>query len=228
MPRILQIDTATPVCSVALAIDGKTVALKEESGQNLHASNLTLFIQAVAATAALELKDLDAIAVSKGPGSYTGLRIGVSTVKGLCYALDKPLIAIDTLTMMAEGFMQQNPAHQGLICPMIDARRMEVFTAVFDHNLQILVPIHAKIIDEASFSDLLIRNTIAFIGDGSDKCSESIVHPNARFSKENYNSARNLSRLADEAFANNTFEDVAYFEPFYLKDFVVTQPKKKI
>jgi len=227
MTTILQIETATQVCSAAVSQNGKTIALKEEMANNIHAGSLTLFIKSVMDTAGLKYEELDAIAVSKGPGSYTGLRIGVSTAKGLCFALDKPLIAIDTLQMMAEGFATQHPENKGLICSMIDARRMEVFTAVFDQQLQHISPVEAKIIDEQSFEDLLKDQVITFIGDGAAKCAEALSHEHARFSELNFNSASNMSRLAMEAFEAAKFEDVAYFEPFYLKDFVLTTPKKK-
>lgn len=227
MATILQIETATPVCSVALAVNGKTIALKEEKAPNIHAASLTLFIEEVMDLAGLVYADLDAIAVSKGPGSYTGLRIGVSTAKGLCFALDKPLIAINTLKMMADGYLAAQPNFGGLICPMIDARRMEVFTAMFDHHLVEVEYTHAKIIDENSFSMQLQDNFIAFIGDGAEKCKAAIGNANAHFYHENFNSATNMSKLAYRAFENHDFEDVAYFEPFYLKDFVFTTPKKK-
>ncbi|RZK82178.1 MAG: tRNA (adenosine(37)-N6)-threonylcarbamoyltransferase complex dimerization subunit type 1 TsaB [Pedobacter sp.] len=225
MAIILQIETATQVCSVALAKDGNTIAVKELQASNIHASSLTLFIQDVMETAGLQYKDLDAIAVSKGPGSYTGLRIGVSTAKGLCYALDKPLIGINTLTMMAGGYVDKHPDYKALICPMIDARRMEVFTAVYDQQLNEVEPVNAKIIDAESFSGLLAANELVFIGDGADKCSEVLQHTNSTFSTENYNSAANMSKIAYGAFVAGAFEDVAYFEPFYLKDFVLTTPK---
>lgn len=224
---ILQIETSTQVCSAAISKDGKTTALKELMASNIHAGSLTLFIQEVMDAASLQYADLDAIAVSKGPGSYTGLRIGVSTAKGLCYALDKPLIGIDTLQMMAEGFISANSDFSGLICSMIDARRMEVFTAVFDHKLINVTPTSAKIIDEESFRDLLNSNEITFIGDGASKCADVLIGENASFSNLNYNSAANMSLLAHEAFTMGRFEDVAYFEPFYLKDFVLTTPKKR-
>jgi len=227
MTTILQIETATQVCSAAISQNGKTIALKEEMASNIHAGSLTLFIKSVMDTAGLKYEELDAIAVSKGPGSYTGLRIGVSTAKGLCFALDKPLIAIDTLQMMAEGFATQHPENKGLICSMIDARRMEVFTAVFDQQLKHISPVEAKIIDEQSFEELLKDQEVTFIGDGAAKCAEALSHEHARFSEVNFNSASNMSRLAMEAFEAAKFEDVAYFEPFYLKDFVLTTPKKK-
>jgi tRNA threonylcarbamoyladenosine biosynthesis protein TsaB len=227
MAKILQIETATAICSVAVSVNGETISFKEEQGQNLHAANLTLFIDEAVKAAGLNYQELDAIAVSKGPGSYTGLRIGVSTAKGLCYALDKPLIAIETLEMMAAGFLSESPGSSGLICPMIDARRMEVYTAVFDPVLNILLPTEAKIIDETSFNELLLQQVITFLGDGAEKCAEVLTHPNAKFDAANFNSAIYMSRLANEAFSNSKFEDVAYFEPFYLKDFVVTPSKKQ-
>ncbi|SFG77128.1 tRNA (adenosine(37)-N6)-threonylcarbamoyltransferase complex dimerization subunit type 1 TsaB [Pedobacter insulae] len=227
MPTILQIETATEVCAVALSINGKTVVQKEESAQNIHAAKLTLFIKEVMEEAKLTFENLDAIAVSKGPGSYTGLRIGVSTAKGLCFALDKPLIAINTLLMMADGYLKQNPGYTGLVCPMIDARRMEVFTAVFDAELNEVEATNAKIVDETSFSALLANYKIAFIGNGAAKCSAVINHPNAIFLPANFNSASHMSTLAHLSFADKKFENVAYFEPFYLKDFVFTTPKKK-
>ncbi len=228
MSTILQIETATSVCSVALAVDGKTIAVKEQQAPNIHAASLTLFIEEVMQVAGLAYTDLDAIAVSKGPGSYTGLRIGVSTAKGLCFALDKPLIAINTLEMMTSGFLAHQPEFRGLVCPMIDARRMEVFTAVFDLALNEVAPTQAKIIDHQSFETLLQKHNIAFIGDGAEKCKSAIVGPNANFYSQNFNSANHMSELAQQALLNNTFEDVAYFEPFYLKDFVFTTPKKKV
>ncbi|WP_316737638.1 tRNA (adenosine(37)-N6)-threonylcarbamoyltransferase complex dimerization subunit type 1 TsaB [Pedobacter aquatilis] len=228
MATILQIETATSVCSVALSVNGITTFTKEEIGQNLHASKLTLFIEEVIKLAGLSYKDLDAIAISKGPGSYTGLRIGVSTAKGLCYALGKPLIAVETLKMMAAGFIAQNPEYVGLICPMIDARRMEVYTSVFDTNLNVLEETWAKIIDENSFGDFLANQTLTFIGDGSAKCAEVLNQQTAKFNNNNFNSSANISELAHNSFQAGNFEDVAYFEPFYLKDFVLTQPKKKV
>lgn len=228
MAKILLIETATQVCSVALSIDGILVSTKEEIGQNLHASKLTLFIQEVMQTAKLNFNELDAVAISKGPGSYTGLRIGTSTAKGLCFALDIPLIAINTLEMMAAGFINQDPNYKDLICPMIDARRMEVYSAVFDADLNQKSPTEAKIIDDDSFAELLSKQQITFIGDGAMKCSETIDNPNAIFLEDNFNRASNMMGLAEKAFSDHSFEDVAYFEPFYLKDFVVTKSKKNL
>lgn len=227
MATILQIETATQVCSVALSVNGETIVCKEQSAVNIHAANLTLFIQEAMQTAGLTYTHIDAVAVSKGPGSYTGLRIGVSTAKGLCFALDKPLIAINTLKMMANGFINAHPNYSGLVCPMIDARRMEVFTAIYNQGLVNEVEINAKIIDEYSFLAQLENNVMTFIGDGALKCEAVIAHKNAKFNAANYNSAINMSSLAYQAFQCQNFEDVAYFEPFYLKDFVFTMPKNR-
>ncbi len=228
MSIILQLETATTVCSVALAKDGQVITLKEEQAANIHAASLTVFVQEVMNKAQLSFTDLDAVAVSKGPGSYTGLRIGVSTAKGLCFALDKPLIGVNTLEMMASGFLVENPNFGGLICPMLDARRMEVYTAVFNHKMEALEYTHAKIIDENSFALNLQSHYVAFIGDGAAKCKTAIGSPNAHFFEQNFNSAKYMSHLALEAYKAKSFEDVAYFEPYYLKDFVVTQAKAKL
>ncbi|QNK61465.1 tRNA (adenosine(37)-N6)-threonylcarbamoyltransferase complex dimerization subunit type 1 TsaB [Pedobacter sp. PAMC26386] len=228
MVTILQLETATQVCSAAISVNGETIALKELAAQNIHAGSLTLFIQEVMGKAGLSYADLDAVAVSKGPGSYTGLRIGVSTAKGLCFALDKPLIGVDTLKMMAKGFLQANENYAGLVCPMIDARRMEVFTGLYNSELTEVLPVEAKIIDETSYQEQLKNQLITFIGDGAMKCSGTILSPNTTFSDLNFNSAINMSSLAYAAFTAADFEDVAYFEPYYLKDFIITQAKKKV
>jgi len=228
MAIILQIETATQVCSAALSVNGKTIGLKELAAQNIHAGSLTLFIEEVMSNAGVAYADLDAVAVSSGPGSYTGLRIGVSTAKGICFAIEKPLIAVSTLKMMAKGFLDTAEGYTGLICPMIDARRMEVFTGLYDGLLQEVLPVSAKIIDEFSYQEELAAQQITFVGDGAMKCRDSIISINAQFSALNFNSAVHMSALADEAFTAGHFEDVAYFEPFYLKDFVITPPRKKV
>jgi len=228
MVTILQIETATTTCSAAISVNGETIALKELAAPNIHASSLTLFIDEVMKQAGMAYEALDAIAVSKGPGSYTGLRIGVSTAKGICYAAEKPLIGISTLKMMSRGFLNQAAEYKGFICPMIDARRMEVFTALYDPQLNEVLPVSAEIIDTTSYQAQLAGQQITFIGDGAMKCSETIVSANAIFSDHNFNSAANMSALAFDAYNQQDFEDVAYFEPYYLKDFVVTQSKKKV
>jgi tRNA threonylcarbamoyladenosine biosynthesis protein TsaB len=223
MSIILGIETSTKICSVAISDGKKLLAKKEEGGDYSHSEKLTVFIQEVLSDASLTLKDVDAIAVSKGPGSYTGLRIGVSVAKGLCYSLDKPLIAVDTLQAMAK-----NPSLSGdLFCPMIDARRMEVYTALYNNENKIVEPITAKIIDEDSFSDVLQSNKVLFFGDGSAKCQEALGgNSNAIFSEKGLPSAQYINEIAVDKFEKEEFEDVAYFEPYYLKDFIATTPKK--
>ena len=221
---ILQIETATTSCSIALANEGKVLASKEVTGRNVHAERITLFIDEVIASAGIKYEDLDAIAVSSGPGSYTGLRIGVSTAKGLCFALGKPLIAVETLEAMASGVADRT-GHQAdntiLLCPMIDARRMEVYTAVFKADGTRVRPTSAEIINEDSFTDLLCDNKILFFGDGAEKCREILgKNANALFLEDFINSATDLSKKAFEKFERKEFEDVAYFEPYYLKDFI--------
>jgi len=222
MSLILQIETATTVCSVALAEDGNVLAYKEVEQRNIHAEAITVFIEDLFKTTSKQYKDLDAVAVSCGPGSYTGLRIGISAAKGLCFALDKPLIAIETLEAMTDGMITQYIDDDNvLFCPMIDARRMEVFTAVFDCNGNRVKDTSAEIIDGNSFSDLLKDNKMIFFGDGAEKCSEVLgSNTNAQIIPAFQNSARYLTKKAAEKFIANEFEDVAYFEPYYLKDFI--------
>ena len=221
MALILQIETATTSCSVALSRDGNTIAVKELNERNAHASSVTLFIEDVMKAGNYSMKDLDAVSVSMGPGSYTGLRIGVSTAKGLCYALDIPLISVNTLTSMASKMQEQYQTRDVLFCPMIDARRMEVYTAVFDKAVNALQPVEAKIIDSDSFAELLDQNIVVFFGDGAPKCKDVLgANPNAVFVDDFINSAADMSKLAFEKFGQQQFEDVAYFEPYYLKDFI--------
>jgi tRNA threonylcarbamoyladenosine biosynthesis protein TsaB len=223
MSYILQIETATTVCSVALSRDGETLAVKQINERNIHAEVITLFIDELLKESDISYSQLDAIAVSSGPGSYTGLRIGVSTAKGLCFALDKPLIAIETLEAMADGLVndRQLAGQEILLCPMIDARRMEVYTAIFDTQGKRIKPTTAEIIDENSFNDLLRNNTILFFGDGAPKCETVLdTNVNAQFVTDFSNSAAHLSKKAYAKLLANDLEDVAYFEPFYLKDFI--------
>ncbi|ASU34198.1 tRNA (adenosine(37)-N6)-threonylcarbamoyltransferase complex dimerization subunit type 1 TsaB [Mucilaginibacter xinganensis] len=224
MSLILQIETATTSCSVALAKDGVVLGFKQVNERNLHAEVITRFIEEIIAAAGFNYPDLDAVAVSCGPGSYTGLRIGISTAKGLCFALDKPLIAIETLAAMADGViaMGQYAAREDLIlCPMIDARRMEVYTAAFTVRGQRIKPTAATIVDESSFNDLLTGNEVLFFGDGAEKCFNVLNNnPNASFLPDFVNSATWLTQKAADKFQRKEFEDVAYFEPYYLKDFI--------
>ena len=218
MALILCLETATKSCSVALAQDGKLLACKEEVSEKYsHSEQLTVFIETLLEEQNWQAKDLDAIAVSKGPGSYTGLRIGVSTAKGLCFALDKPLIAISTLEAMAVGMAQKQPGK--MYCPMIDARRMEVYCSLYKDGQQ-LADITAKMIDEDSFSEEVEKEEVFFFGDGADKCQETITHSNAIFVANVFPTAKDMLMLAEEAYSRQDFEDVAYFEPYYLKDFV--------
>lgn len=219
---ILQIETATTSCSVALAEAGEVIAYREINMRNIHAEVITIYIDEILKEGNYNYNDIDAIAVSSGPGSYTGLRIGVSTAKGLCFALDKPLIAIDTLTSMASGLASAKSLEsKTLLCPMIDARRMEVYTAVYDQSGNQVKPIAAEIITPESFADTLRKNKIAFFGDGAEKCRELLgTHPNAIFIEAFTNSAGHLTQLAKKKFEKGLFEDVAYFEPYYLKDFI--------
>ena len=226
MSLILCLETSTKSCSVALGQNGKLLALKESLDEkHSHAENLTLYIQEVCKSAKVSLNDIEAIAVSKGPGSFTGLRIGVSTAKGLCYALNKPLIAINSLEAMAFGQISNLKSQvSSLFCPMIDAKRMEVYCAVCDNQQNEIKKTSAKIIDENSFSDLLQKNKMIFFGDGAEKCKSKITHSNAIFIDNVHPSAQFMIPIANNYFSKKRFEEVAYFEPFYLKDFVGTKP----
>ena len=198
-----------------LGRDGKLVSYHEENKGNVHAEKLTGFIISVMEESSMKLEELDAVAVSSGPGSYTGLRVGLATAKGLCYALNIPLIAISTLKMIA--FAAKDEA-TSMICPMIDARRMEVFTAVFDKELQEKIPAHALIIDEKSFADLLSTSAILFFGNGSKKLQPLILNNNASFS-DKVSNASHLSPLSQNCFLKKQFADIAYSEPLYIKEF---------
>ena len=218
MALILGIETTTKNCSVALFSDGIVIAEKERiSDGYMHAELLNLFVQDVIDSANITLNKVEAVALSMGPGSYTGLRIGTSTSKGLCYALDIPLIGISTLKAMA--FTMAKNKNSAIYCPMIDARRMEVFSALYDTNNKEIRGVQADIVDKNTYSEFL-TNEILFFGDGSLKCQEIISHRNAKFVEGNYPSAKNLGILSKAKFEKKDFEDVAYFEPYYLKDFV--------
>lgn len=221
MALILQIETTTSSCSVALSRAGETLAVKELDERNIHASSLTLFIEEVLREAGITLHDINAVAVSMGPGSYTGLRIGVSVAKGICYALDIPLLAVDTLKAMASRMSRMHEKPGALFCPMIDARRMEVYTAVFSADLETLSATEAKIIDEHSFYNFLEQHTMVFFGDGAMKCKDVLGDKShAVFIGEFSNSAADMSQLAFTQYSGGAFEDVAYFEPYYLKEFL--------
>jgi tRNA threonylcarbamoyladenosine biosynthesis protein TsaB len=220
---ILGIETGGDNCSVVLAKGNEIIALKEDGGRE-HSKYLSVFIDDIINDSGLSYRDIDAVAVSKGPGSYTGLRIGIATAKGICYGTGKPLIAINSLLSLTS--MCRNTftpvSSQLLYCPLIDARRLEVYTALFDMSLCQLSDTEAMIINENSFAEILSEQKVCFFGSGANKCKEIITSPNAVF-VEIDNSASGLVYPAIEAFNNKQFEDTAYFEPFYLKDFVVSR-----
>lgn len=224
MSIILNIETATKNCSVSIADKGKILAIKElNNGNYSHAEVLHPFIVDILREANITSDHIDAVAVSKGPGSYTGLRIGVSAAKGLCFAFDKPLISIDTLNSLSYSIAIDN----GFIVPMIDARRMEVYAAVFNEKNQLIREIKADIIEESSFSEYLKSSKVYFLGDGAQKCKETILHENAIFVDDKFPSAKEMAQLSYDKYKKNDIENVAYFEPFYLKDFIVIPEKKK-
>ena len=228
---ILCLETATPVCSVALNESCCTIALRETEGQNAHSEKITNFIREVMEVAEIDYKQLDAVAVSKGPGSYTGLRIGVSTAKGICYAANLPLMAIDTLEAMAYGMkakLGSQITDNDLLIPMIDARRMEVYAAIFDANLNKINDTAALVIDENSFEELLKEHRLWLFGDGAPKLKKVFENqPNISIIDGFKPSAAFMLPLADNALRERDFVDVAYFEPFYLKDFVAGKPHVK-
>jgi tRNA threonylcarbamoyladenosine biosynthesis protein TsaB len=207
---------------VSISKEGKTIVLKEDYDKNYsHAERLHVYIDEVLKEAGISANDLSAIAVSKGPGSYTGLRIGVSAAKGLCFALDKPLISISTL----EALAHQVTCQEGVIVAMLDARRMEVYSAVFDSNHNKIRETEAQILNEQSFNSYLEKGKVYFIGNGVEKTKALLNHPNAVFIEGKLPSANEMSLLANKKFKISAFEDVAYFEPYYLKDFVALKPK---
>ena len=214
---ILNIETATKNCSVSLAKNGQTILCKEIAEQGYsHAERLHVFIKEILQDSGITVQDLKAIAVSKGPGSYTGLRIAVSAAKGFCYALEIPLISVDTLQVLA----QQVSIENGLIVPMIDARRMEVYSAAFDPNYNKIIEVQAEILTNESYAE--ITEAIYFIGDCQEKCKTVLTKSNFHFLPEIvFPSANEMSILSYEKFIKDDFEDVAYFEPFYLKDFLI-------
>ena len=230
MEKIILIETSTALCSVALAENGTVTAYRESSAPKAHASLTAVFVQEVLAERGLSLNDCDAVCVSMGPGSYTGLRVGVSTAKGLCFGSGKPLLAVGTLdTLVAQALTPAETEANGeyrYIVPMIDARRMEVYAAVFKNGRQITETAPA-IIDKNSYAEYLEQGPVLFIGDGAGKCADVIKHPNAHFCQCHPKASSMLSP-AIEAYSKGDFKDVAYFEPFYLKEFVATVSKKKL
>ena len=231
MEKIILIETSTALCSVALAENGAVTAYRESSAAKAHASLTAVFVQEVLAERGVTLADCDAVCVSMGPGSYTGLRVGVSTAKGLCFGAGKPLLAVGTLdTLVAQAQFSSAETEANVeyryIVPMIDARRMEVYAAVFENGKQI-TETAPSIIDENSYAEYLEQGPVLFIGDGAGKCADVIKHPNAQFC-QCHPKASSMLQPAIEAYRRQDFKDVAYFEPFYLKEFVATVSKKKL
>ena len=227
MSTLLHIETSTTNCSVSISVDGRVDALVEQNDAGYsHAESLHLFIIQALKTAGLDRSQLDAVVVSRGPGSYTGLRIGVSTAKGICYALDKPLIAVDTLVVLARQIHLEQ-TDKSYIVPLIDARRMEVYSAVYDRDYSQIRATEAEIIGPESFSKYLEVAKVYFIGDGAAKCQGVIEHENAIFQDlVHYPSANEMAEIATAKYKAGDFEDLAYFEPFYLKDFIGIKTKK--
>ncbi len=227
MSCILHIETSTQVCSVALSEDGQCIFSKTDFEGPSHAVTLGIYVDEALSFADSHAIPLDAVAVSCGPGSYTGLRIGVSMAKGICYGRNLPLIGIPTPEVMCVPLLlDEELSEDALLCPMIDARRMEVYAALYDRALHPVREIEAVIIDESSYEDYLNRGPVYFFGNGAAKCKEKILHPNARFVEDIHPLAKWMFPLAEKAFARGDFKDVAYFEPFYLKEFVASKPKK--
>ncbi len=228
---ILSLETSTPVCSVALHQEGKVISYAEIFIAHAHSDNLSVMIKNVLEQGKCKMTDLQAVAISKGPGSYTGLRIGTSAATGLCFALDIPLIAINTLKALAAqmqnkiyGLIQDENA---LLCPLLDARRAEVYRAIFDKNLNEILPTEAKVIEKDTFEELLVKQKVVFFGNGAEKTKDLITqNERAIFVPNIENSSLGMGKLAFEKFQNKDFEDLAYFEPFYLKDFIAIKPRK--
>ncbi|PKR81423.1 tRNA (adenosine(37)-N6)-threonylcarbamoyltransferase complex dimerization subunit type 1 TsaB [Brumimicrobium salinarum] len=224
MARFLHIETSTKVCSVALSENGKLVdSMEASSDKYIHAERLTVFIEKIIENNNWKLPKIDAIVVTRGPGSYTGLRIGVSTAKGLCYALNKPLISVDTLESIAQLASTKHPNTN--ICAMIDARRMEVFSTIFNSRFNVIKPLSADVLEENTYQEFL---PMVVVGDGASKTKEIWKNRELTLDESISSSAKGQIELAFKKYQANEFEDVAYFEPQYLKDFVVTPSKKKL
>ncbi|MCK9179640.1 MAG: tRNA (adenosine(37)-N6)-threonylcarbamoyltransferase complex dimerization subunit type 1 TsaB [Bacteroides sp.] len=229
MSCILSIETSTEVCSVAISDLGDELFSKEDFEGPNHAESLGVFVDEALSFIDSRGIPLDAVAISSGPGSYTGLRIGVSMAKGICYGREIPLLAIPTLKVLTVPILLADEIPENaLLCPMIDARRMEVYAAIYDRGLNEKRGVSADIIDEESYLSFLDEHPIYFFGNGAAKCKKKITHPNAHFLEDIKPLAKWMFPLAEQLMINKEFEDVAYFEPFYLKDFVATKPKKKL
>lgn len=227
MSCILHIETSTTVCSVALTQDGDCIFEKEDTHGPQHAAILAPFVEEAVSMADSHAIPLDAVAVSCGPGSYTGLRIGVSTAKGVCYGRNLKLLAVPTLEVLCVPVLlyHEELPDDALLCPMLDARRMEVYTAVYDRSLREIKETSAVIVEENTFAELAEKHPLYIFGNGAGKCADVLSHPNIHFIENIYPSARHIMPLAERRMAQGQFEDVAYFEPFYLKDFVAGKPK---
>lgn len=232
MSLIINLETSTTVCSVSLAENGQILATREDLNGRNHAALLTSFIGDVLDTAGRKPDELSAVAVSRGPGSYTGLRIGVSVAKGMAYALSVPLLSVETLKMMASGYLEENPAFKNepgiLLCPVIDARRMEVYSALYSTRVEQAREVKAEVIVEKSFNDELRSNRLIIFGDGARKCRDVLKSGRITIDEKFCISSRHMVHLSFQKLENKEFEDVAYFEPFYLKDFIATIPKNKV
>lgn len=227
MSCILHIETSTSVCSVSVSEDGLSIFSKEDHNGPSHAVSLGVFVDEALSFVDSHAMMLDAVAVSCGPGSYTGLRIGVSMAKGVCYGRNIPLIGLPTLEVLCVPVLLYHELPEDvLLCPMIDARRMEVYSAIYDRALNVKREISADIVDENSYLEYLEQHPVYFFGNGAAKCREKITHPNAHFIDDLHPLAKMMFPLAEKAVAINDYKDVAYFEPFYLKEFVASQPKK--
>jgi len=230
MALLLSLETSTQSCSVALHDDGVWVASKVIETPRSAASQLAVIIDQVFQTSNRKPKELEGVIVAAGPGSYTGLRIGVATAKGLCYALNIPIVSINTLELMAFQFLELDAVkntilnNNAILCPMLDARRMEVYCALLDHNLKYREQVQAKVIDEESFNTDLETGPIFFFGDGADKCKDIIMHPNAHFSSGLIPLASSLGIIGYKKWKEGAYEDLVSFEPFYLKDFLIKKP----
>ncbi len=227
MAALINVETSTEVCSVALSLDGKVVWHKENFDGQSHSVSLAKFIEELMDYAQKANLNIDGVAVSCGPGSYTGLRIGVSTCKGLCYGMDVPLIAVNTLQTMANHVVKSGEVEAGsLLCPMIDARRMEVYTAFFDGGLRQVKETSADVIDGDSYKDRTEK--VVCFGNGAEKCRQALSRDNFVFVDDVHPLALDMVELSEKAYQNREFQDVAYFEPFYLKEFVATVGKNKV
>lgn len=229
MSKIILIETSTALCSTALAVDGRIAEYRESTQPRAHAAMTAVFVKEMLDAQGLRAADCDAVCVSAGPGSYTGLRVGSSTAKGLCFAAGKPLLAAGTLEVLAWQAVQDGLVPEGCryIIPMIDARRMEVYTAVFSPDLQKLTPTEPMVVDAGSFADRLSEGPVLFIGDAAGKCSGVIGSGNAHF-VQTCPRASSMLGPAERELAMRNFRDTAYFEPFYLKQFIATVSRKKI